>query len=231
MDHRSIARAKTTIAAFAAAPAEKFRTRRAAVAALVRLARNENDLVSAWLYVLSYAFLLRVPSEAVGIMLGYNGELHDGQLPGGQHSRLNMIGDSLCLQLYRRKHKPHGSKMRRSCWCAECRDTCPVHALANMFSVTEATARPFMLRAGSINAVLRRRLAIMDTPQAASYDTRCFRRGHAEDIAHSDSGLREILAAGEWSSKRFREYLDVERLEDAAVVAAHVPGELSSDSE
>ena len=142
-----------------------------------------------------------------------------------------MIGDSVCLQLFRRKHKPHGSKMRRSCWCAECMDTCPVHALADMFSVTEAAATPFSARAGSINVALRRRLAIVNIPHAASYDTRCFRRGHAEDIAHSDSGLREILAAGEWSSKRFREYLDVEKLEDAAVVVAHGTGELSLDSE
>lgn len=197
MDHRSIARAKFTIQALAAAPAEKFRTRRAVVADLVRLARSENDMVPAWLYVLSYAFVLRVPFEAVGIVLGFNGELHDGKLPDGQRSRLNMIGDSVCLQLFRRKHKPHGSKMRRSCWCAECRDTCPVHALADMSSVTEAAATPFSARAGSINVALRRRLAIVNTPHAASYDTRCFRRGHVEDIAHSDSGLREILAAGE----------------------------------
>ena len=72
-----------------------------------------------------------------------------------------------------------------------------MHASDDMFSVTKAAARPFMFHAGSINVVLRRRLAIMDTPQAASYDTRCFRRGHAENIAHSDSGLREIMAAGE----------------------------------
>ena len=39
MDHRSIARAKSTNQAFAAAPAEKFRTRWGAVAALVRLTR------------------------------------------------------------------------------------------------------------------------------------------------------------------------------------------------
>ena len=106
-----------------------------------------------------------------------------------------------------------------------------MHAFADMFSVTEAAARPSMVLAGSIDVVLRRRLAILNIPQAASYDTRCFRRGHAEDIAHSDSGLREILAAGACSSERIREYPDVEKLEDAAVVVAHVPGELSSDSE
>ena len=76
---------------------------------------------------------------------------------------------------------------------------------------------------------LRRRLALLKTPFAQDYDTRCFRRGHAEEIARSTGNLRELLAAGEWSSKRFTEYLNLEELED--LVASRADGNGSSDED
>ena len=71
-----------------------------------------------------------------------------------------------------------------------------------------------------------RRLRVLKIPFAGEFDTRCFRRGHAEEIARSSGSLTELLAAGEWTSKRFSEYLNKDELEDIA--AREADGDVSS---
>ena len=66
---------------------------------------------------------------------------------------------------------------------------------------------------------------------ADQFETTCFRRGHCEDLAHSQSSLYEILSVGEWNSKRFIAYLDKVALEDAVVMKAHADGDVSSGSD
>ena len=61
------------------------------------------------LYLLAYAFLLRLPSEALPAAVGR----------GGGQSSLYREGDNLVLELKRRKNKPCGSKLVRSCWCKQ----------------------------------------------------------------------------------------------------------------
>ena len=82
-----------------------------------------------------------------------------------------------------------------------------------------------------VNADLRRRLKVLGVYNADHFYTRCFRRGHCEDLVHSQSSLYEILSAGEWNSKQFIAYLGKVALGDAAVLRAQAAGELSSDSE
>ena len=232
-DHRSLARAKATIQAVCSAPRLKHFARRSTVAELVKLARMEGDLASAMLYVVAYAFLLRVPSEALPLVLGGSGVVVGGKLPEGVHSCLCMDGDVVRLQLARRKHKPHGSTLMRGCWCVACKLTCPVHVLAPLLRHPRGCGRsPFVhLLPSSVIVDLRRRLAALGVASAGDFDTRCFRRGHTEDLRHNSSNLGDILAAGEWSSSRFMEYLHKESLEDAAVMQSQRGRDLSSDSE
>ena len=61
------------------------------------------------LYLLAYAFLLRLPSEALPAVAGKS---------GGQSS-LYREGETLVLELRRRKNKPNGSKLVRGCWCKQ----------------------------------------------------------------------------------------------------------------
>ena len=72
---------------------------------------NENkDFESyAFLFLLAYVFLLRLPSEALPVSAG----------PGSGHSSLFMEGDTLVLELKRRKNKISGSRLVRKCWCHE----------------------------------------------------------------------------------------------------------------
>ena len=70
-------------------------------------------------------------------------------------------------------------------------------------------------------------LQIVDAPK---YRTQDLRRGHAQDLLESGATLGEILRAGQWRSPAFLKYLDLESLEQDAVVEAHLD-ESSSDGE
>ena len=70
-------------------------------------------------------------------------------------------------------------------------------------------------------AVLREILLSLKIKDAALYRMHDFRRGHALDLQLSGASLYEILAAGEWRSPAFLEYLDVQAPETALVVQAH----------
>ena len=58
-------------------------------------------------FSLAYAFLLRLPSEALPLVVG----------PCSESSSLFREGDTLVLELKRRKNKPKGSRLVRFCIC------------------------------------------------------------------------------------------------------------------
>jgi hypothetical protein len=91
------------------------------------------------LWVASYVFLLRVPSEALPMAKGGEGVV-------GQ-SVLSLVDPTTVeLRLGCRKNKPRGERLRRSC---SCRDSgrhpmCPVHALWHaFFAKLEPGAQPW----------------------------------------------------------------------------------------
>ena len=73
-----------------------------------------------------------------------------------------------------------------------------------------------------MNQQIRRRLEALRIHAAHSYSTHAFRRGHARDLASSGARLCEILAAGQWKSPAFMQYLDMNELEAEAVLEAHL---------
>ena len=83
------------------------------------------------LYLAAYAFLLRLPSEALP-MRSASPESPDGQ------SVLRSEGDRVVLTLARRKNRPHQTQLVRTCWCRESRTTCPVHRLGPWLGSTPA---------------------------------------------------------------------------------------------
>ena len=171
----------------------------------------------ALLYLFAYAFLLRVPSEAV-VATAIVGK-----------AALSVEGDFLILALARRKNKPGGSRLVRGCWCKESPITCPYHKLRPWI---EARARggglfPSVTAASALQR-LREMLVAVKVPGAGPYRTHDLRRGHAKDLQLSgacvacagrlvcDAVLRgaplwKILQAGEWRSPAFLKYLDLSR--------------------
>ena len=62
----------------------------------------------AYLFLLTYVFLLRLPSEALPVVAGQ----------GVEQACLFREGQTVVLELKRRKNKPAGSRLVRTCWCS-----------------------------------------------------------------------------------------------------------------
>lgn len=75
-------------------------------------------------------------------------------------------------------------------------------------------------------------LKVLGVDQAQAYRCHDIRRGHALDLQLSGAPLHEILAAGEWRSPAFLEYMDRHALERDMVQEAHgLEDVLDSDDE
>ena len=111
-DHGALRRAKESIIKrgnFCKRP--RMWLQRVMVERLVKWCSGRGQLYNRYgtLYLLTYAFLLRLPSEALPAVAGKS---------QGQAS-LYIEGETLVLELLRRKNKPSGSKLVRTCWCRE----------------------------------------------------------------------------------------------------------------
>ena len=129
------------------------------------------------LFLLAYSFLLRLPSEALPVVAGAVGAAR-----GTAQATLCIEGPELVLYLRRRKNKPQGSRLVRSCWCKACAATCPLHVIGKFMS--ERPGLPLFpgITAHSALAALRMCLLALATPSAADYRTHDLRRGHALDL-------------------------------------------------
>ena len=63
LEHPSVRRCKRTLTVMQRPPKPKMFIQKPLLVQLVTLALEEGDCYAAWLYILAYAFLLRVPSE------------------------------------------------------------------------------------------------------------------------------------------------------------------------
>ena len=59
-----------------------------------------------------------------------------------------------------------------------------------------------------------RKVLVCEDPKAKMFGFKGFRAGHATEMARLGRGLAEILLAGEWSSRAFLRYVDVNQLEE-----------------
>jgi len=76
--------------------------------------------------------------------------------------------------------------------------------------------------AGYARQRLRRILDRLGVQNAHEYGLHDLRRGHAEDLRRSGAPLKVILEAGQWTSPRFLNYLNLDELERDLVIEAHV---------
>ena len=216
-----VRRAKRAIAKREKAPRPKLFLQLPLLCRLVALALEERDTVSAMFYIAAYSLLLRPRAEALPITVGAPGSTATA-LVQGQHSAVEVCGERLVLRLARRKNRPHGSVLRRDCWCHSSKETCPVHVLGSWLGGFAIGRQPFdCITAGVALPQMRRRLAQLGVEGHASYRLHDFRRGHAQDLLEKGSRLQVILSAGEWSSSAFTANLDTCDLEARAALEAH----------
>ena len=148
-----VRRAKTALKKQQRAPRER-RFLDSALAAKLVSSLLERDAASAMLFLLSYTFVLRVPSEAIPVRVGRGVEVGAPLLPG-RDSRVGLCGGDLA----RRRNKPHGSSLVRSCWCA--------HVLGPWLAAWPKGHMPFgNLSARGARVSLRRQLAALGVARA-----------------------------------------------------------------
>ena len=185
------------------------------VVRLLELAIRERDHVSGMLYLIAYAFFLRVRSEALGATLGTVSHRRD--LPEEAHSSLclNEEKGELVFVLSKRKNRLHGSRLARHCWCNRMRHAlCPIHVFGAWIKTLPPGTAPFgRVSADRALAELRRRLAALRVGRPSEFRLHDFRGGHATDMAEFGRPLNIILQAGEWKSAAFTAYLNFADLE------------------
>ena len=225
-DHPAVARAKKSVEKAGLFTArKKLWIRRERVRAMLSWAERHTEYLQfAYLFLFAYVFLLRLPSEALPVVVA--------AVEGGLEAQsvLSLAGDELVLRLRRRKNKASGSRLVRKCWCKQCKRTCPIHVLGKFVQEFPAGSQMFsgITAAGALTA-LRHMLKSLEVAEHELYRTHDLRRGHALDLQCSGAPLWEILEAGEWTSPAFLKYLDLHRLDTELVVQAHA-GESDSDS-
>ena len=103
-----------------------------------------------------------------------------------------------------------------------------VHAFWARFLVKlPEGARPWSLvAAGQARSRLHRILRVPRVPDAAKYGTHDFRRGHADDMRRSGSTLAEILAAGQWKSSAFMNYINEAELQQEVAIAVAIEADV-----
>lgn len=229
-----VRRAKRAVMSRQGAPKIQRSIQRPLLRDLMDLASREGDRGAAVLYGLSYAFMLRIPSEGFPLTFSTDAISESPSVSNGLNV-LQVHGLDARLHFFKRKNRPHGSSLDRRCWCHVSPSTCPVHLVSPWVHNLEKGVAPFAgYRAGDMRVDLRRRLSILGVQNVDQYNLKSFRRGHAEDMAESARwnrcDLYTILKGGDWSSAAYNAYLDSRKLEKEAVRQTTVFCD-SSDSE
>ena len=104
------------------------------VEGMLTLSQSKPELRScALLCLFCYAFLLRMPSEALPAVSGGDGSApSQAYLASGANSIVTIEGESLVLSLGRRKNKPQGSKLARKCTCRKSPGSCVFHLIGQL---------------------------------------------------------------------------------------------------
>ena len=227
LSHPAIRRAKESVSkAGRCVSREKCWIRRHRIEAMLRWASAIPDAMQfAVLFLMCYVFLLRMPSEALPMIVGDGSEKEVAQ----SVVWVDPVKKEIVLKLGRRKNKEQGSRLVRTCWCKECPRTCPVHVLGPLIKNSQPGEALFAgISSQAALCKLRVMLAAIGVEKSECYRSHDMRRGHALDLQCAGAPLWQILEAGEWSSPAFLRYLDLHRLDTELVVQAHA-GESDSD--
>ena len=230
--HPSVKRAKATVGSLEGPPEPKLGIRMQLLETLVSATALEGDLLSVLLYIVSYSFLLRVPSEALTMEVSGPHKL-GSPMDDKSQSRLIWTENAVHLHLKRRKNRKQGSRIVRKCWCEQSPTTCPVHALKDIVGCMHDGHKPFeKVPSHKVLALLRHRMRKLGMPMSEAYETKDFRRGHARDLIEKPGGtLKEVMAMGQWKSSALIDYLDINEIEAGAVIEAHIAESEAEDED
>ena len=179
------------------------------------------------LLLFSYAFMLRVPSEAVPATFC------GGSFTSACAHAVSLTPSRLGVRLAKRKNLQQGAPpLFRQCWCEGSPSTCPIHVFGKFAAARGVGQRLFPgVTPASAIGVVRACLRAADVPEATRFGTHDLRRGHALDLVKRGGRLGEILREGQWASGAalVKSYLPFDILEAEAVLEAAVADSGSED--
>ena len=227
-DHPSVRRAKMAVRKrMDFVPRQKMFVRLDVLQQLLKATADASAVVKrdVMMFLTSYVFLLRLPSECLPIQVAHKG------VAVGAQAFVTVYPDRLQLHLRTRKNRPGGSVLTRRCWCCMCEWSCPVRVIGLWLESFAEGARPFGEHsASSALKSLRGALRVMGVDKSDVYRTHDLRRGHARDLQAKGASETAIRTEGQWRSRQgLNSYIDEEQLRDDAILAAHL--QESSDSE
>ena len=173
------------------------------------------------LFLASWQFLLRVPSEGIPLQWGTQDELHC--LPEGRHSAF-VVDDQhgLHLRLRARKHRPRGLLLVRPCCCkaGQLNVLCVGHRVRSRFAAAEAGSRVAQISSKDALKKLQSFLFMLQVPGAERHTWKAFRAGKATFLVHQGFPLPHVLSAGEWSCQAVLRYVPEDHVKNAAFLQA-----------
>ena len=183
--------------------------------------------LEATLYLVFWSFLLRVPSEGLGLEFGCAADLLG--LPAGRHSALAVVGEVAGLRLAKRKHRPRGSLLQRPCTCSSSVSPqfCVVHRLKQLAGTvgTQLSTRT----AYEVLRTLRQDLTSVGVKAAKLVTLKGFRAGMASHMAANKEPLGKILAFGEWKSSALLAYISETAVDSLKIIQNEIAQELEED--
>ena len=177
--------------------------------------------------VVAWWFLLRLPSELPDLTKGAVGHLY--ALPQDIAGSIWIHEGRAQLRLRKRKHKPGGSWMQRPCVCTITPTICPVHVIEKHILDFEQEKLVFDIGLPQFMALLRRGMALLGVPHAHQYTTKCFRAGHANEMAKNSFTLGQIMQMGEWKSRAVLSYIDEDAVEQNTFLSHALDAESEDD--
>ena len=136
------------------------------------------------LFLITYVFLLRLPSEALPIVRGRSGFADYGM----KHKAVvSLVDDGLQLRLSHRKNISKECIPKRPCWCKSAHYlVCPVHVIWPYIEGFEEGQSIFGgITPSAARTTLRRYLAWIGKSDAMKFRTHGLRRGRADDLGAS----------------------------------------------
>ena len=187
-------------------PRQKIALPTKVVMKMVKVALDRDAMDVATVMVLSRAFMLRVPSEALPLEWA------------GSHSRIEVNKDMATITLARRKNSRGQVTLTRRCTCTTGPPVlCAVHWLLRLRTSGNTVGRVVSVSRTPFAAEVKCLAQAVGFPNAALVGTHAFRCGMAQDLMGHGGTLATLMQAGGWKSSAFQAYLRTSQLQDAAV--------------
>ena len=173
------------------------------------------------LTLISWEGLLRVQSEGIPLQAGTASDAY--LLAKTRHSAVWVTQGVAFIRLQQRKHRPHGSFLKRPCRCTEVpQQFCLCCRLEEFLKNFHPGQRLWNVSARHFQHKVRWLLKNVGKPEGERFSLRSFRASRATCLAKQGKGLRTILELGEWKGKAALQYMNESILDDAAFLQVAV---------